>query len=316
MKIDIYPSDATIQSNSRVFSQQPSSLGELMLSSTTEYLEALRQGDFLRAVEWVEFVRQRYPGIVQNSDALLPLCTFELLNKGFTPDDIVHFEVLYALLFEEERVFQHLDFDATTLFNAGLQAWVWINAHVASQYYHRSEIPLDARACLELMQEKPEGWGDAQNNHAIEQTLLVIKARGHGRGIEVASKIRRVLEVRETLQTYEKHLRDHLAHTPDFAADSRLQALQRTLAAVMEDARVETVNARVEALAAELRRLSPRECERVWLDTLSPLPEINIGATVERARLQVVGFFERLPTLITTQLNASSSSSAAPSGSS
>lgn len=287
-----------------------------MLSSTTEYLEALRRGDFLRAVEWVEFVRQRYPGIEHNSDALLALCTYELLNGGYTPDDMVHFEGLCALLFEEEGVFQRLDYAATTLFNAGLQVWVWINAHAASGFYQGSDAMPDANAVLTLMQQTPPGWSDAQNNQAIEQVMVIAKARSTGKGQALAEDIRRVLAVRETLNAYEQALDDHLAQTPDFAADSRLSELRRAYALIREETRREVVDEEAHTLATRLRRLNPLESERAFLNALSPLPEINVEASLHRAGTQLYGFFTSLPDLITTRVTASLSGIAAPSGSS
>ncbi|WP_058533083.1 helical bundle domain-containing protein [Legionella saoudiensis] len=70
-----------------------------MLSSSSEYLMALRERDFLLFLEWPNFVAKKYgkPGEPLGGDALMDCLVFEWLSYGFRDEDIEHMTILYAI---------------------------------------------------------------------------------------------------------------------------------------------------------------------------------------------------------------------------
>lgn len=70
-----------------------------MLSSSSEYLMALRERDFLLFLEWPNFVAKKYgrPDAPLGGDALMDCLVFEWLSYGFRDEDIEHMAILYAI---------------------------------------------------------------------------------------------------------------------------------------------------------------------------------------------------------------------------
>ncbi|MDR3501025.1 MAG: helical bundle domain-containing protein [Legionella sp.] len=70
-----------------------------MLSSSSEYLMALRERDFLLFLEWPNFVAKKYgrPDEPLGGDALMDCLVFEWLSYGFRDEDIEHMAILYAI---------------------------------------------------------------------------------------------------------------------------------------------------------------------------------------------------------------------------
>jgi hypothetical protein len=70
-----------------------------MLSSSSEYLMALRERDFLLFLEWPNFVAKKYgkPDTPLSGDALMDCLIFEWLSYGFRDEDIEHMGILYAI---------------------------------------------------------------------------------------------------------------------------------------------------------------------------------------------------------------------------
>lgn len=70
-----------------------------MLSSSSEYLMALRERDFLLFLEWPNFVAHKYgrPDAPLSGDGLMDCLVFEWLSYGFRDEDIEHMAILYAI---------------------------------------------------------------------------------------------------------------------------------------------------------------------------------------------------------------------------
>lgn len=70
-----------------------------MLSSTNEYLQALRQGNYLLFLEWPQFVaeHQKTLGGGKDADDLLDLLINECQTHGFSEDDVKKIALLNAV---------------------------------------------------------------------------------------------------------------------------------------------------------------------------------------------------------------------------
>ncbi|KTD32609.1 hypothetical protein Lmor_2038 [Legionella moravica] len=67
-----------------------------MLSSSIEYLQALRKGNYLRFLEWPQFIAQHYSDSKDaiGADETVNLIVFEWLNHGFCEEDVRHMAIL------------------------------------------------------------------------------------------------------------------------------------------------------------------------------------------------------------------------------
>ncbi|CAM2823766.1 helical bundle domain-containing protein [Legionella worsleiensis] len=70
-----------------------------MLSSSHDYLQALRHGHYLRFLEWPQFIVQHYATQDHpiGADEAINLIIFEWLNHGFCEEDIRHMALLTAV---------------------------------------------------------------------------------------------------------------------------------------------------------------------------------------------------------------------------
>lgn len=68
--------------------------------STDEFLSKLRQGDYSLILEWVIFLEEHYSISVDSStaDNIISLMTYELINNGFSYEDVPHIQILNAVL--------------------------------------------------------------------------------------------------------------------------------------------------------------------------------------------------------------------------
>ena len=58
-----------------------------MLSSSKEYLQALRDGKYLLFLEWPQFIVGLYKDSQQDADDTINLLAFEWLNNGYCEND-------------------------------------------------------------------------------------------------------------------------------------------------------------------------------------------------------------------------------------
>lgn len=70
-----------------------------MLSSSKEYLQALREGKYLLFLDWPQFIAEKYKEHSDNQDAddTIHLLVFEWLNNGFNETDAKNIALLYAV---------------------------------------------------------------------------------------------------------------------------------------------------------------------------------------------------------------------------
>lgn len=72
-----------------------------MPETSQDFVDALREGHYLKAIKFSNYVPSKYQGSNDSdgsADMLLPLCTYELLSTDFSIQDIVHIQVFYGFL--------------------------------------------------------------------------------------------------------------------------------------------------------------------------------------------------------------------------
>ncbi|WED42530.1 helical bundle domain-containing protein [Legionella cardiaca] len=133
---------------------------------TEIYLDALRKGDYLQALQWLEFLVTHYSVPEGDADTILQLAIFELIHHGFTPDDFCHIEILYMLLYDQLPPFvERVSYNATVLCNAAMQYMV-LHEHELLEFY-KTEESLHAKAIHKWMKRSPPELPPEKNNDEL-----------------------------------------------------------------------------------------------------------------------------------------------------
>lgn len=128
-----------------------------MLSSSQEYLQALREGNYLRFLEWPQFIAHHYAMKNKDLDAdtISNLLIFDWLNNGFGESDVRHVVILIALQQSELRPFRgSLDYNLACIAGVAQQCLVYHNNKLA--VHARSDILLNLVQINRLMAEQSE----------------------------------------------------------------------------------------------------------------------------------------------------------------
>jgi hypothetical protein len=132
-----------------------------MLTSSSEYLHALRQGQYLLFLEWPHFVAERYKAddAEQDADELINLLVFEWLNNGYSEED----GKLIALLSTEESRPREgvLGYAFVSISIALLQCMVYASNNV---HHHYLKDKKNKKEIKQLMED---------NSCYLEQSVFV-----------------------------------------------------------------------------------------------------------------------------------------------
>lgn len=113
-----------------------------MLRSTAEYLDLLRKGNLLTALEWVSFLQHHYGKNNQlAADSIIPLAIYELVNHGVSQQDLIPIVILHDLINTEPFLLPGEEaYAATILTNAAMQCLVYDDLKLLNNY--RPQPPL------------------------------------------------------------------------------------------------------------------------------------------------------------------------------
>lgn len=140
-----------------------------MYLSTEDYLQVLRQGDYVRALGWGEFIINKYtttPPITFDADTMLNLAVFELINHGFLPSDLPLIQILYTLMMDKDAVFKgQIAYAATVLCNAAVQFMVFFEYDLLP--FYRTTSLLDTKATLAWMQRDNAKLNSGDNSEQL-----------------------------------------------------------------------------------------------------------------------------------------------------
>ncbi|RAP35114.1 hypothetical protein B1207_13480 [Legionella quinlivanii] len=108
-----------------------------MTLTTKDYLDFLRDGDYLRALDWTAYLEKKCGVKAGGGDDLLPIGVFELIRYGFCPEDMKHIELLYAA--QGVNLFKGVaGYGCTNLISAALQYMVYFK-HQLLMFYATNE---------------------------------------------------------------------------------------------------------------------------------------------------------------------------------
>ena len=109
----------------------------MFYTSTYDYLKALRNGDYIRFTQLIDYLKKKYNELKQvntehklvfTADILVPLTVYELINAGIDKSDIEHFKILYQLAMDPElNIPSDKYYAITTLISAMAASLVYID---------------------------------------------------------------------------------------------------------------------------------------------------------------------------------------------
>ena len=114
-----------------------------MLTSSYEYLQALREGNYLLFLEWPQFVAEHYSDSskLQDADGTLNLLVFEWINNGYCEEDAKKIALLFAVSDLESRPIKgYLSYALTAIGGAVFQCMLYCNNNLHTQFVTKEKM--------------------------------------------------------------------------------------------------------------------------------------------------------------------------------
>ncbi|QEY52650.1 helical bundle domain-containing protein [Legionella longbeachae] len=245
-----------------------------MLSSSSEYLKALREGKYLLFLEWVDFITKKYThdGYILDADDTTNSLIFEWLNNGFSEEDAKNLARLHAVYDLELKPLQgKLDYAFKTIIVALFLCMVF---HKHNLCLHSDSPNITCREINQLIEQIGKQlspslyrsslievqtdffqWVDNSDKHEV--TLIF-------------DKIYAITRLRYLLEDYILHL-DHSKKEQDELYTARLSLAKRFLTYIYEQLEfTPKVADQITKYVSALRQLHPGKWEEERLDALSP----------------------------------------------
>lgn len=107
--------------------------------TTEEFLVLLRQKEYFYILDWQKHLNDEYgKGSSLDGDMQLFMVIYELINNGFNQDDMVHIQILYAIMGDATlRVPGEIAYAINTLVSTSLQCMVYLDHDLVSFYQNK-----------------------------------------------------------------------------------------------------------------------------------------------------------------------------------
>ena len=244
-----------------------------MLSSSVEYIQALREGKYLLFLEWTTFITQKHTRDEEPLDAddTANFLVFEWLNNGYSDEDAKKLALLYAVYDLDSKPIQgKLDYSLKAISVALFLCMVFkkhdlsvtcdskIKASEMNQLIKLAVTQLDPfvyRGCLEQMQAHFFQWVE----HADKKEVDIL-----------FQKINIITKPRYLLEDYILHL-ERVKINQDALYDSRLSIAKRLLGYLYEQTEMTPeVFEKISSYINAIRAMHPNKLEESRLDVISP----------------------------------------------
>lgn len=255
-----------------------------MLSSSKEYLQALREGKYLLFLEWPQFIAELYKDgdNPQDADDTVNLLVFEWLNNGYCEDDAKKIALLYAVSdLPAKPLKNNLSYAITAISIAVFQCMTYQGNNVQSRFF--SQEKKSRGQIKKLMNDPIEYWDEStlisldvsafQDLLAKQQvTFFTWVDSMPSKEIENAcEQIRPLAELRYLAEEYSTQL-EISKITNDPLKSSRLSLVKRLVLYLNGQSELtSSVKAELELYVNKIREMQPADFEKEYLLTISPL---------------------------------------------
>ncbi|KTD63386.1 helical bundle domain-containing protein [Legionella shakespearei] len=251
-----------------------------MLSSSSEYIQALREGNYLRFLEWPQFIAQQYAtaDYTQDADDTLNLLIFEWLNNGFCDNDVQHLAILYAVHDMESRPLrENLSYAVIAISIAAFQCRVYLNNNLLPHYLCKDKMNI--RQLSSFMKSKAVHMDNALFAEKVtaEQVRFFSEVEAVDKNAvnKACEKINSIVQLRYLIEEYRRTL--ELAELPeDQLKSTRISVIIR-LGRYLDE-QMELTPEVTEEIASYVKKLwemHPTVFEEDYLKTLSPLSFVD-----------------------------------------
>lgn len=247
-----------------------------MLSSSNEYLQALRAGKYLRFLEWPHFIETYYykDKCTPGADDLLTLLVFDWLNNGYCEEDAKKVALLYAVYEMESKPLRgSLAYSLTSISGALFHCMVYQSFNLQKQFINQAKM---SRAdIIKFMKQVTASLSEVTfgERFELQQTqFLEWSGTVNEGGVKAAcNQISSITAMRYILEDYLSAL-EYSKLSGDELKISRLSMVQR-LAGYLNDQSELTpeVSDEIVVYVNKIREMQPAEFEEDFLKSLSPL---------------------------------------------
>lgn len=246
-----------------------------MLSSSVEYLHALRERKYLLFLQWPDFIMHQYTKESHDldADATENILVFEWLAQGFKEEDVKNIALLYAVYSLESRPLRgKLDYALNAINVALFLCKIFHKYHLGTNFFIKKQEKPQAINLLikETMTRLDktlyyESLNDIQKQFFQEVELTnKEEVKAVFLGIDLITKPRYVLE------DYILYLeQDKLSE--DVLVTARLSMAKRFLSYLYEQTQLTyEVSEQIVSYVKAIRDMHPPETEQVFLDNIVP----------------------------------------------
>ncbi|KTC66838.1 hypothetical protein Lbir_3140 [Legionella birminghamensis] len=243
-----------------------------MALTTKDYLDFLRAGDYLRALDWIIYLEQKCGAKPGSGDDLLPIATFELIRYGFRLEDMKHISLLYAA--QGESLFKGAaGYGCTQFISAALQYVVYFKNSQLMFYATNdpwgSNEQWDSKAVLEYMGRENPVLTATKNNKMLDIEFEQLDKDSQKLETEIA-----VLRMNvEFLEPYREICSDYIEQLgkTDSMAESVRLGLVKLLNDYLNKSMKTTIDwEKVKFLLDEIKAQQPLEWELHYLRRMQP----------------------------------------------
>lgn len=244
-----------------------------MLSSSSEYLEALRVGNYLLFLEWPLFVLKHYSaeGKAEGTDFLMDCLIFEWLKQGTCEHDAHHLELLYAV-YEEEPcpLVGQFAFNLMSIYSA-LFACMALQKQNLLGYALPQETLTGPQIVIFMNEMTANEQGDML--HGIRDEF--IKRSQKIDPILIKTVYKKINEIRQPVLMMEKYIEalewDQRHQSDMMLYDARL-AIAKGLLVILrkQEELTDAIRLKIDMSIEAIRQKQPMPWEGEYLELLSP----------------------------------------------
>jgi hypothetical protein len=245
-----------------------------MLSSSSEYIKALREGKYLLFLGWSNFIAQTYNTDLNllDADDTANILIFEWIINGFSVDDAKKLSILYSVYDSEPKPLQgQLDYSLKAITVALFLCMVFQKHHI--------EIPapqtkLTLREINVLIKEKiallEQGIYENSLQEIQAQFFHWVDSANKKEVALALEKINAITKPRYALEDYILYL-EQFKTSDDVLYISRLSMAKRFLSYLYEQSELTAkVSEEIVKYVDALLELNPTKGEMVRLDLIAP----------------------------------------------
>ena len=246
-----------------------------MLDSSKEYLRALREGNYLRFLEWPYVIEQHYrqDNRALNADDVRNLIVYEWVRHGVSGEDIESVAILYAVfMLEPSPLKGGLAWSLTSIVAALYQCMAYISCNVQIQQVETEELSCDE--IIELLNTLESGTDLTLFNSMLQKDMQTFLSKSESieksKIIDVASHINAITVLRYRAEEYVTLL-ESIELPKDELQGTRLSLVKKLVEYLGKQTELtDDVQSEIAQYVEKIKEMQPAQVEEDLLNNISP----------------------------------------------